>query len=605
MKLRHKFTLTIISASLVLAVAFIGFFSYWSRVEVENKISRTFFLRDSHITDRINLHFQERISNLEDIAEYTEKNINKKSIKEITTKFYEFRNLQKVFQNIKLYEMDGKKVVDTNGIRLNRVFDLQNIIPQSLRDQTSYFYSVDPETRIKVISFNRLILDEQKNPVAIIVADLPLASISNLVRSLVAEIQADDGLSLELLKENGEILYSNYNEEFLADEIISKSQNKKANNDERDYIFFQDEKAFYSVSKSTQSNVSQGANWHLVIKLNKDIAFKSINEGRLILIIVTLFIMLIFLLISYRIVSTITQPMEKASLALVEMGNGNFEPILSVKVTNDEYGELISGLQSMTKRVDLLIKEQVSEYRMAALGNMASNIAHEINNPLHLINNHVNLLKKMVARENIIVKDATEAERVSRSLNTITDTVMRISKIIVGMKALSRDGTNDQFNVCELSSILDGTLTLCEAILKNREIKLQIDRPIDDCTIECRSVQIQQVLLNLINNAADAIADQDNKWIEIKISENESEVRFEIINSGEKISQEIAENIFTPFYTTKSQRRGTGLGLSISKSIIDSHHGIIGLDFSNSHTCFTFKIPKYQKIKEPKAVMAA
>lgn len=609
MKLRHKFTLTIISASLVLAIAFMAFFNYWSKVEVENKISRTFFLRDSHISNQINLHFQERISNLEDVAEYTEKKFKKAPLNELTTKFYEFRNLQKIFQNIKLYDIKGRKLIDTNGLRLNRVFEINKLTPPGDQREARYFYNEDPETRMKVISFSKFIFDGKQNPVALIVADLPLSSVRNLVRSLATEEQIDDGLAIELLKDNGEILYSNYTEGFFAEEIIRKSDEKRRG-DEHDYVFFQDENSFYSVSKSLQSNASQGAHWHLVIKLNKDVAFKSINEGRMVLVLVTLVIMIVFSLISYRIVSTITQPIEDASLALVEMGNGNFDPILDVKITNDEYGELVAGLQKMTKKVDSLIKDQASKYRLASLGNMASNIAHEINNPLHLINNHAILLRKMLMKESVVIKDEIEAERVKRSLNAVTDTVIRISKIISGMKALSRDGANDQFDTCELSSILDGTLALCDASLKNREINLKINRPSDNFIIECRSVQIQQVLLNLINNAADAIVAQtqvaqNDKWIEINVFENEKGARFEVVNSGEKISMEIALNLFTPFYTTKAQGRGTGLGLSISKSIIDTHHGAIDLDLSHAHTCFMFQIPKNQKINKAQVDIAA
>jgi C4-dicarboxylate-specific signal transduction histidine kinase len=108
--------------------------------------------------------------------------------------------------------------------------------------------------------------------------------------------------------------------------------------------------------------------------------------------------------------------------------------------------------------------------------------------------------------------------------------------------------------------------------------------------IECRAVQITQVLLNLINNAHDAIKENRERWIKLEIKVIGDDVEFRVRNSGQKISKEVVAKIFDPFYTTKRAGEGTGLGLSISLKIAKEHKGILFVDEADAYTCFVLRI---------------
>lgn len=107
-------------------------------------------------------------------------------------------------------------------------------------------------------------------------------------------------------------------------------------------------------------------------------------------------------------------------------------------------------------------------------------------------------------------------------------------------------------------------------------------------------MQISQVLLNLINNAADAIADLPEKKITLKIKKVTHFVEISVVDSGLGIDPAIAEKMMQPFFTTKEVGKGTGLGLSISKGIVEKHKGFISFDFNAKNTTFVISLPKAQ-----------
>jgi signal transduction histidine kinase len=113
-------------------------------------------------------------------------------------------------------------------------------------------------------------------------------------------------------------------------------------------------------------------------------------------------------------------------------------------------------------------------------------------------------------------------------------------------------------------------------------------------TIECRPTEISQILLNLLNNAFDAVFSLSEKWVELQVEELPDEIRIQVTDSGSGISKGIREKLMQPFFTTKEPGKGTGLGLSISNRIALKHHGKIYLDESCKNTRFVLVLPKRQ-----------
>ena len=114
----------------------------------------------------------------------------------------------------------------------------------------------------------------------------------------------------------------------------------------------------------------------------------------------------------------------------------------------------------------------------------------------------------------------------------------------------------------------------------------------EDFQICCDSVEIEQVLVNLINNAIDAVKGQENAWVKLNCFEVGSQVVLQVIDSGLGLSKEVEAKLFQPFFPTKPVGEGTGLGLSIVKGILDEHKASISLNRAMPHTCFEIRFPK-------------
>lgn len=229
--------------------------------------------------------------------------------------------------------------------------------------------------------------------------------------------------------------------------------------------------------------------------------------------------------------------------------------------------------------------------KLAALGEMAGGIAHEINNPLAIISGNCNYLRRTIEANKF------DPKVIAKRLSDVELTTKRISKIVRGLKTISRDATKEEFTSVKIKDLFDEVIGLCAEKLKHSEVKLlvDLDDPVFDQYIECRQVQISQTLLNLIGNAFDAIEHLDEKWINIECRNIGSKIEFRIIDSGHGIPMDIQEKIFQPFFTTKEVGKGTGLGLSISNSIIINHEGEFYVDNDYPSTCFVIVLPSVHR----------
>lgn len=228
----------------------------------------------------------------------------------------------------------------------------------------------------------------------------------------------------------------------------------------------------------------------------------------------------------------------------------------------------------------------IESAKLSALGEMAAGIAHEINNPLAIIALKSSQLRELVAEEPL---DKQELILMSQA---IEQTTSRISKIISGLRLLSRDATHDALQTVPLKKIVDGTLALCSERFKLHGIETRVSEIKDSLTLSCRESQIGQVLLNLFNNAFDAIKTLDQKWIQLEIGERGDQLEIVMTDSGPGIPESTRARLFQPFFTTKEIGKGTGLGLSISRGIAQSHGGDLQLDATCKNTQFTLSLPK-------------
>ena len=208
---------------------------------------------------------------------------------------------------------------------------------------------------------------------------------------------------------------------------------------------------------------------------------------------------------------------------------------------------------------------------------------------LTIINSKAFLLKKHI--EN---KDLSNAELIGY-IETIEKTVKRIVKIIKGLKYFSRDGNSDPFEMVLLKDIIEETISFASTRFKSSDVSLVIDNYNELLNIQCRPIQISQVILNLVNNAIDALDNfesiQKKKVIKVEVLLKSGIVSINIIDNGPGVPDEHQRNIFKPFYTTKMLNKGTGLGLSISLGLVELHHGKLSYKRIDDLTYFVVEIP--------------
>jgi C4-dicarboxylate-specific signal transduction histidine kinase len=242
-----------------------------------------------------------------------------------------------------------------------------------------------------------------------------------------------------------------------------------------------------------------------------------------------------------------------------------------------------------TKQSEVMRNQDIKLFqssKMATLGEMAGNIAHEINNPLAVILGTAEILEGKLEDEEFRAADF------KKYLAKIASTAQRIAKIVTGLKHFARDGQKEAIGPVQLSQVIEETLSLCEHSLKMKGVTLKSDiQNSNSSKVIGRSIQLSQVFLNLIGNAADAVYNLETKTILIDTNETDENITINITDSGLGIPKETADKVFNPFFTTKEVGKGTGLGLSISKAIVESMGGKLTYDdtYANTRFCVTLK----------------
>lgn len=256
-----------------------------------------------------------------------------------------------------------------------------------------------------------------------------------------------------------------------------------------------------------------------------------------------------------------------------------------VFLTTLVFSKLNAELRSYADNLEVTL---VTSSKFATLGEMAGSIAHEINNPLAIIKGTATQISSCLKKTPI------DTALVSEKASKIEKTVDRIAKIVYGLRTYSRDGSSDPFMPVPIFELIKDTVSLCEEKFKLASTQLEV-KPIDAYLVcEGRAIELSQVLLNLLNNACDAVGELNEKWVRISALDGGNSVIIRVEDSGSGILKEHIEKLFQPFYTTKEIGKGTGLGLSISLGIIKSHNGTIKVDSAAANTCFVVELPKKQ-----------
>lgn len=260
---------------------------------------------------------------------------------------------------------------------------------------------------------------------------------------------------------------------------------------------------------------------------------------------------------------------------------------------NKEWSIVIRDVSEAKKLQQQIIHSE----KLSAVGLLISSIAHELNNPLQAVVGYSELLA-----------EKCELPNLKEEIRMIVANALRCHKIINTLLLFVRHGETKKTPISIRDAVNNSLELLSYKLKKNNRIQIDCLLPSDMSPVIADFHQIQQVFVNLINNACDAMTGWDGpKKLTIQSSITiDDKIRVEIIDSGPGISKDAQQNIFEPFFTTKSEGKGTGLGLSISKQIICDHGGTMGFQSQVNHgTTFWIELPvdkntqKFSLAEEP------
>jgi C4-dicarboxylate-specific signal transduction histidine kinase len=283
----------------------------------------------------------------------------------------------------------------------------------------------------------------------------------------------------------------------------------------------------------------------------------------------------------------------QSSLELQEISNAFNESVQAIANRDEELRNYAQNLEQLVEARTVELDEQklktIAAGRLAAMGELAAGVSHEINNPLMVIAGKVSVLKRKLSQHPEL-KFIWEED-----LEKIATMGTRMSSIVKSLMGVAGDSRGSKPQEFETAEIINEMNDLVFNRFKDYDIELRKKVPAGSCLALGVKTEISQVLLNLLNNALDAVKNLPEKWIEINLTSTEDKIILQVIDSGRGIPEELAAKIFNPFFTTKKIGDGTGLGLSLATGYMKNQNGSLNYKLEFGHTCFEIQFPKAKK----------
>src|SRR5262249_23910014 len=324
-------------------------------------------------------------------------------------------------------------------------------------------------------------------------------------------------------------------------------------------------------------------------------AYALIHQTRRDLFLLSLGAILCSTVLAIFLAMRISKPIGQLVAGVHEFAKGSYEHPITLD-TSDEIGYLARSFEQMRTSLQLhlisladekrLLEEAnrrlqetqqqlIQTERLAAVGKLASRVAHEVNNPLAIVKTAIRILRNQS-------KDDNPAQE---NLQVIEEEISRIARIIRELLDFSRPKPNEE--VVQVNAVIQSMQTLLTQDLREKGIALQVISEPGLPLVRLSADQLKQVVLNMVRNAEDAMPKGGE--LVIRTTRKGKNVEMSIADTGCGIPAEHLQNLFDPFFTTKTSDKGMGLGLSVSYGIIQNAHGSIQVE-SQIDTGSTFRV---------------
>jgi C4-dicarboxylate-specific signal transduction histidine kinase len=273
-----------------------------------------------------------------------------------------------------------------------------------------------------------------------------------------------------------------------------------------------------------------------------------------------------------------TERLDNSRRALMHILQDSHQSNLRLESSRKAMIHIMSDLKETTEEVkrreqELREKQEqlVQAGKLATLGELTTGIAHELNNPL----NNIGLFIGNVI--DFIELGKGDPQSILHELHSAMQQVRKANEIISHLRTFGRAASVSREPVA-IAQVIQSALSLMREQLRLRQINVELYFPAEDVIVIGNAIQIEQVFINLLSNARDALANADNKVITITCSIKADTVHITVSDTGPGIPNGLEQRIFDPFFTTKEVGAGTGLGLSITYGIIKEHQGTIVIE---------------------------